>query len=191
MANALAMKTPAIRNLETVLAELKGHAALAAGNAAEARTQFEKLKDASSVRKDHLARYFSLSGDHAQAETIARDAVAKGPGEVYPLAVLIEVLHRAGKTAEAKAEFAKLRPLAAYADLDVKVFERLAPIAREFELPSDWRGSREMAPDTGQRPDLASLGPFRWQPTPATSWSLPGATTQRFRSINIEANRWW
>ena len=32
----------------------------------------------------------------------------EGPGEVYPLAVLVDVLYRAGKKAEAKAEFAKL-----------------------------------------------------------------------------------
>jgi peroxiredoxin len=27
--------------------------------------------------------------------------------------------------------------------------------------------------DSGVRPELASLGPFRWQPTAAPSWSLP------------------
>ncbi|MEX0978793.1 MAG: peroxiredoxin family protein, partial [Pirellulales bacterium] len=29
--------------------------------------------------------------------------------------------------------------------------------------------------DVGQRPELSSLGPFRWAPTPATSWALSGA----------------
>jgi peroxiredoxin len=51
----------------------------------------------------------------------------------------------------------------------------LQPIAREFGYPEDWRAPRVSAADVGQRPELASLGPVRWQPTPATSWSLPGA----------------
>jgi peroxiredoxin len=55
------------------------------------------------------------------------------------------------------------------------VFERLKPLAAELNLPADWRIRREPTTDVGVRPDLASLGPFRWQPTPATSWTLAGA----------------
>lgn len=175
MADALASHSGGIQDLERVLAELKGHAALAAGNTVLARSEFEKLKDVRTVRKDHLARAFSLAGDHVQAEKLARQAVNDAPAEVYPLAVLLEVLHRAGKKPEMQAEFTRLRPLAANADLDVSVFERLRPIAAELNLPADWRGPREMPADVGQRPDLASLGSFRWQPTPATSWTLAGA----------------
>ena len=32
-----------------------------------------------------------------------------------------------------------------------------------------------MPPDAGQRPSLDDLGPFRWQPSPASDWSLADA----------------
>jgi len=175
MADALSSKTDELEAIERVAFELRGHAALAAGKPADAKTQFEKLKDEKTVRKDHLARDLSLSGDHAASETLARKAVEDGPGEVYPLATLVDVLARAGKKPEAQAEFAKLRSQAAAADLDNPVFERLAPIAAELNLPPDWRIRSAPPGDVGVRPDLANLGPFRWQPTPATSWTLTGA----------------
>lgn len=178
MAEALASHSAKLRKAELLLAELQGYAALAAGKKAEARIEFDKLKDADGVLKPHLARAFSLCDEHGQAEAIARKALQDGPGEVYPLAVLVEVLHRAGKKPDAKAEFERLRPLAAFADLNARVFQRLAPIAAELGLPADWRGSRATPADAGPRPELASLGPFRWQPTPATSWSLTAADGQ-------------
>jgi peroxiredoxin len=175
MADALAAHSSELKNAERVLAELRGYHALSTNNQPQAKVEFEKVKDEASIRKDHLARAFSLAGDHVQAEALARKAVEDGPGQVYPLAVLVEVLERADKKPESHSEFAKLRALAADADLDNPVFERLRPIAAELNLPSDWRIKREPAVDAGQRPDLASLGPFRWQPTPATSWTLAGA----------------
>jgi len=160
------------RNIEQTLDELRGYAALAAGDQAQARVQFEKVKDVGAIRRDHLARAFSLAGDHAQAETLASAAVAAGPSEVYPLAVLVEVLYRADKKSEAQAEFTSLRSLAADADLDLRVFERLKPVAAEYNLPADWRIAREQPADVGQRPELTSLGPLLWQPSPAAGWSL-------------------
>jgi peroxiredoxin len=68
-----------------------------------------------------------------------------------------------------------LRPLAAWADLDVRPMQRLAPIAVEFGAPADWRGPRTPAVDVGIRPELDTLGPLRWSPTPATSWALTAA----------------
>ena len=44
MADALAKPSPELKNIEHVLAELRGYAALAANNPAEAKTQFEKSK---------------------------------------------------------------------------------------------------------------------------------------------------
>lgn len=163
------------RSIEQALDELRGYAALAAGDQAQARVQFETVKDVGAIRRDHLAHAFSRAGDHAQAETLARAAVASGPSEVYPLAVLVEVLYRADKKSEAQSEFTNLRSLAADADLDLRVFERLKPLLAELNLPSDWRIAREQPADVGQRPDLASLGPLLWQPSPAASWNLVGA----------------
>ncbi len=175
MADALAKNSPQLKKIDNLLAELRGYAALAADKPADAKAEFEKIKNSDGLRQDHLAHALSLTGDHAQAEKIARKAADDGPNEVYPLAVLIDVLARAGKKPAAKAEFAKLRLVAADADLDNRVFGRLRPLADELKLPVDWRIAREPSIDVGDRPDLESLGPFRWQPTPATSWTLSGA----------------
>jgi peroxiredoxin len=178
MAEAMQSHGATIRKLERASGELKTYDALAAGQAEQAKRQLETLQKSPDVRKDQLARLYSLVGDHAQAETTIRQEVQGSPGQMLPQAVLVEVLFRANKKAEAKAELEKLRPLAAFADLDLRVCQRLKPIAQEFGLPEDWRGSRAPAADVGMRPELATLGPFRWGPTPATSWSLPGADGQ-------------
>jgi peroxiredoxin len=65
------------------------------------------------------------------------------------------------------------------------VFERLAPIAAELGYPTDWR-IKTPPIDVGVRPELASLGPFRWQPTPATSWSVAGIDGQ---PLSLDAYR--
>jgi peroxiredoxin len=175
MADVLQAKAGVLRKTERAIAELKAQAALAAGDLAAANSELAKLKEATEIRQDHFARLHSSAGDHAEAEKIAREQVKKSPGQVYPLAVLVDVLHRAGKLPDARVEFDKLRPLAAFADLNFRVFQRLEPVAKEFGFPADWRGSQVQSIDSGQRPDLSTLGPFRWAPTPATSWTLPGA----------------
>ena len=175
MADALKPHGRAIRQVEEAVSELRAYAALADGNEKAALAELKKLEDAGGVRKDHLARLFSLAGDHAKAKSLAKKLVDDGPGQVYPRAVLVEVLYRAGEKEAAREAWADLRPLAAYADLDAAVFRRLRPIAEEFGLPEDWRGSQAPSVDVGGRPELSSLGPFRWSPTPAPSWTLPGA----------------
>jgi peroxiredoxin len=175
MADALGENSKSVKNVEFVLAELEGHAALAAGKTDQAKAEFEKLKDAPLLHNDRRSRLFSLAGDHAQAETLARKAFDSRPNEAAPLAILVDVLYRAGKKTEVQTEFAKLRATAAAADLESPLFARLAPIAAELGWPADWRQAGSPPADVGQRPELAQLGPLRWEPTPATGFTLPGA----------------
>ncbi|HEV3417323.1 MAG TPA: redoxin domain-containing protein [Pirellulales bacterium] len=172
MAEALKSHAPRIRSLERAVGELKGRLALSAGDRAAAKAEFDKLNDRDDLRRDHLAQIYLRLGDNSRAEALARKAVDRNPGEVYPLATLVAVLSAVGKKTEAAAQFEKLRTLAGNADLDQPVFERLAPLAKELKLPDDWR-TRQTPTDVGERPDLATLGPFRWAPTPAPGWSLP------------------
>ncbi len=79
------------------------------------------------------------AGDFEQAEWAARQFASERPHQVRPQANLVEVLYQAGKKAEARDEFETLRELAGTADLDTPPLARLAPIAREFGLPTDWR----------------------------------------------------
>jgi peroxiredoxin len=175
MAKALAAESDRVHRAEWVLAEVRAAQEIAVGKLEAAKLELAKLADAPLVSKEQLARAWSLAGDATQAETVARKAVESSPAEVCPLAVLVEVLHRGGKKKDAETEFAKLRVLAAQADLEYPVFARLAPIAAELGWPADWRITEPAPVDVGQRPPLDSLGPVRWEPGPAPSWTLPGA----------------
>jgi peroxiredoxin len=62
--------------------------------------------------------------------------------------------------------------------LDSPVFARLQPIATEFGWPADWRLPRTMPTDIGDRPNLDSLGPLCWSPSPAPEWTLSTATAE-------------
>lgn len=85
--------------------------------------------------------------------------------EVAPI-VTIEML---------KAEFDKLRTVAAQADLDAPLLTRLERVATHLGLPADWRLPQEPASDVGQRPDLESLGPIHWTPPIASAIAVKDA----------------
>ena len=161
MSDALKATVKRIEQLEKTAGELRAYAALFAGKPDEAGKQIEKAGDIGKVR---LSRFRQAVGDAAKAEEIARAAVKQGEDQVLPLANLADILWQSGKKKDALDTFNKLRPLCAQADLDQPVFTRLRPIVEELKLPTDWRPKLEWPADSGQRPDLASLGPFRWHP---------------------------
>lgn len=82
------------------------------------------------------------------------------------------MLWEIGKKEEAKKTFEKLRTVAGQADLNLPVFVRLEPMVREWGWPQDWRTAAAPGKDVGERPALATLGPFRWHPSPAPAWQL-------------------
>ena len=47
-------------------------------------------------------------------------------------------------------------------------------MARDLGFGKDWRIAPPKLTDVGIRPPLNKLGPFRWQPSAAPDWSLPG-----------------
>lgn len=164
------------KRIETAVADLNGRLALLGGAFETAKNEFEKAGDLPKTFQSQVA---AAAGDFARAEQLAREATDSSKNEVLALANYTDVLMRAGKSAEAKVEFQKLRELASVADLDLPIFLRLAPIARELGLSDDWRAPVTTAADFGKRPPLDSLGPLRWQPSPAESWSLPTADGQQ------------
>jgi len=169
---AMEARKSGLNTLESALAELRGRQALAAGDYTRA---FEQFKKSSKIGNEFLSRAHLQAGDKAKAEERAQAAVKAGKNQVYPLANLVEILHACGKTSEASKAFIQLRELSAYIDLSMPVFQRLKPIAAEFGLPEDWRVAAATRDDVGQRPDLESLGPFRWSPSPAPDWTLVAA----------------
>lgn len=125
--------------------------------------------------KAHLALLYIGAGEGEKAEEIAREAAKDKEGHLYPKATLAHILYLSGKTEEALELFDELRAWTSRTDLSLPALERLAPLARERELPEDWRPETQLAADipAEARPELSSLGPARWTPIEAPSWKLP------------------
>lgn len=157
-----------IDRLERHLAELKVYQALAEGKGmADVKPLLDTAKDIPPLR---LSRVYQKLGDHKKATELAERACKEGKGQVLPLANLADVQWRAGEKDAAKKTFETLRPLCAQADLGEMVLTRLKPIADSLNLPPDWRPKLEWQKDSGERPEIGALGPFRWRPYPAPSW---------------------
>ena len=110
-----------------------------------------------------------------RAIKLAREAVEDRDGQLYPYATLAYVLYEAGETEEALEVFDELRKWTARAELELPVFQRLAPLAELRELPVDWRVEVKIPEDVGERGDLAELGPLRWTPPKALDWTCSDA----------------
>ena len=177
MTDALLGFAPRIEQTESAIAELRMMRALADGNREEAKKQLALTKNIPSIRRAPI--HFAL-GENDEAEKLAREAADADEGQLQPRAVQAEQLWRVGKKDAALEAFKKLRDRSAQIDLDAPAFARLAPLAAELQLPPDWRVPLVVPADAGVHPDLAKLGPFRWQPYPAPDWSLPDREHQPF-----------
>jgi peroxiredoxin len=65
--------------------------------------------------------------------------------------------------------------VASGSDLKAPIFDRLAEIAPSLSYTSQWRLPSTVAADVGVRPSLETLGPFRWEPPLAVTWTLANA----------------
>ena len=104
---------------------------------------------------------------------MAQNAAKSDKQETAPLANAAFLLAELGKEDEAKAAFEKLRGISAQLNLKARPFARLAPLAKKFGFPSDWRLAHQASDDLLPRPDLASLGELHWTPPMSPSFSLP------------------
>ncbi len=131
------------------------------------------VKRARTARLNSLlqAKLQVLAGHHEAAIKAAEKAMKNQTNRTVPLATYIEILWAAGKKEQAKDEFKKLRSISGSIQFGTPVFDRLAPIAKELGFPEDWRYTGFVADDLGDRPDLNTLGPFRWQPSTAPDWT--------------------
>jgi peroxiredoxin len=166
MTEALDAHANRIKSMGQSLAELKMYQSLAAG---EKDLPLDELKE---MPKERLAQIHLQLGDKEKAVKVAKEAVNGATNQVQVLASYVDVLARCDQESEAKEQFEILRGMASLADLDLPVFARLKPLAKELHLKSDWRLPYKSATDTGERPALDKLGPFRWGPSPAPEWVL-------------------
>ncbi|MFM8584046.1 MAG: peroxiredoxin family protein, partial [Planctomycetaceae bacterium] len=161
-----------LRPLDLALIEIQGHQAVAR---ADFKAAHDKLQQAGGVDPLLLARVQLLLGERDKALDAARSAVDSRKNEVLPLAGLVDLLWLAGDQKEAADRMTQLREVAGRADLDVPALRRLAPVVQSLGLPADWRIIRVPATDVGARPELATLGPYRWTPSAAPGWALKDA----------------
>jgi peroxiredoxin len=169
MADALRRFAGQIKEIEKACAEVRAYRALAQGDAEETRKQLNLAKMDSSPR---IARVHQQLGDFDKAIELAREKIKADPGQVLAHAILASACWRKGDRDEAIKAFQSLRERSAQLDLDIPVFAELAPIAAELKLSADWRNASSVSPDAGARPDLATLGPFRWHPYVAPPFVL-------------------
>ncbi|MBI1831686.1 MAG: redoxin domain-containing protein [Planctomycetes bacterium] len=138
------------------------------------KAALDDIKSLKNVSQTRQARYNLLAGDKAKAEQFAKQASDGAKNQVAPLALYVECLHANGKAKESAEAFDRLRKISGTIDsLETPVFKRLAPIAKEFKLPADWRVKTPFPADFGKRPAIESIGPLVWQPTAAPDWQLP------------------
>ncbi len=131
--------------------------------------------DSVNVDFAFMSRQMLGAGDPDVAEWCARQFAENREYQVKPQANLVEILYRIGQKDEARQEFDKLRELAGTADLDSPPLARLEPIAREFDLPTDWRLPEKLNKSLKQRRPLKSLGPLVWRPWLVPDWKLKDA----------------
>jgi peroxiredoxin len=130
----------------------------------------------SMVRMEWLAE----AGHPDKALDRIEKRIQEGKGELIPLATGvwiaskndlkdIKVQERCKKMIEA------LSPIAAGADANLVLLERIEPVVAQLGMKDKWKTPPEAPTDVGDRPSLDSLGPFRWSPSQAPVWSAPGS----------------
>ena len=162
-----------IRVLDKAVQELQAHVLLADGSEEKAKEALALFKKAGGMDAAFLASVQLATGDGDGAEKALRDQVKRRVNEVQPQAHLVELLWKRGRKKQAVEELKSLRKLSGSIDLTAPVFGRLAPVAKKADFPEDWRLEAVVRKDTGDRPKLDDLGPFRWKPQVAADWSLP------------------
>ncbi len=178
--------TKKIAEYETRFEEVSVYAALHAEpkDLKKAQELLPKLKNLAKARH---AKLWQRAGKDDEAIKLAKEAVDGGKNEVHPRALQVEILFAAGKLEDARTAFEALRDTAAHADADLPIFKRLAPIAAELGLPkAGWQNAPVVAKDLGERPDLDTLGPFRWSPPEAPGFSL---TDSEGKTFNLASQR--
>ena len=169
MTAAINSHSSKIKAIENILTELRLYNSISGNEMESARAQ---MKDLKGVPKERQAQLWFTLGDKEQAEKLATEALKSATNQVYSLANYIDILARSDKESEARDAFKLLTKVAAHADLNLPIFKRIQPMVQKVALAADWRVQPAPAKDLGQRPELDSLGPFRWQPSPAIDWTL-------------------
>ena len=164
-----------VRSLERALNEMYGY--MAAANH-EHEKALELLKKSGDKDPWYQASLHLKLDQVEEAIKLVEEGAKNRKNQTLPLARKAAILWAADKRDEAMETMRELQEISAEVDLEMEPFARLAPIVAELGWDADWRAEKIASDDVGIRPDLDSLGPFRWQPTFAPDWTLPSAKGQ-------------
>ncbi|MCC6511319.1 MAG: redoxin domain-containing protein [Pirellulaceae bacterium] len=114
--------------------------------------------------------WLAKAGKLDKALEMAAAEIKSNPGTVLPGAVQTYVRWQSRGASDAKAEFEKLREAAGTSDLATPLLARLKPLALELGFGEAWTLPYQAKTDIGPRPNLDSLGPFRYSPYNAPTW---------------------
>ncbi|MDE0934732.1 MAG: peroxiredoxin family protein [Mariniblastus sp.] len=145
----------------------------------------KKLESATGEDVSWLGELQFLSGESEKGLEKIAEQVKRRPSEVIPLARLVYLQFQNGDNKLAKETLEKLRDTSGSMDLDIPLFNRLAPVAMELGIGKRWQKDLGPAADIGFRPPLESLGPFRWSPSPAPQWNLTDSQNQSVGSSDF------
>ena len=176
-------KNDATRSIDSRLKKLRGAVGVIEGYVARHdenyKKAWEKLKSDGEQDKAWVAELQYLAGEKEEAIKALRSQVDRRKNEVIPLAILASILEQDDQHDEANQVFEQLRDASTSIDLEHPLFSRLHPIAKRLNHGDIWLKEYAAADDLGPRPDLDELGPFRWQPSPAPSWTLVNAASEK------------
>lgn len=157
------------RQLEKAILAIDGYRAAGEG---DFETAYQKIEKAAGEDVTLIAEWQFAAGEKDDAIAKLKKQVDRRKQEVVPLARLAYAYHQNDDQKLAAATFTKLRDASSQIDLTLPMFARLAPIAKQMDLPADWRKKYQPPIDVGFRPDLDTLGPAHWSPQLAPTWSL-------------------
>jgi peroxiredoxin len=143
-----------LKPVRNALEELKGWAKTAEGDFPGALEHFVKCTD---LRKEVLAQAQFRAGEKEKAEKTAKGAADGAPGQLYPLAVYLDILASTGRKDGPSIQ--AFRELAVFAEPGLPALKRLAASGIELPAARAW-------------PDLSKLGPLGWTPSTGGFWTL-------------------
>ena len=165
-----------LERVERYREELKVWTLLAEGKNEEASKLLEETKD---LPKNQRARLWHNLGETNKYLKLATELIENSTNQAPALALGAYLAWEAGDPKTSDKAFKQLRNISGRFDLDTPIFARLSPIAEHLGLPADWRKPTPKKKDTGKRPSLDSLGPFRWEPYNAPAWTLSETTNRQ------------
>lgn len=179
------------KKLKTRADKLKTYVALAEAYRAASQGRFGDAI-ASARQADSLVpvldriEWYSKVGRTNTAITKCRERIKASADEVLPTALGVWLAWQADDPKSAKKWLEDLSKSAPAADWNLPQLARLKPITEKLEMTSVFAATPKEADDIGERPKLDTLGPSRWSPYLAPTWSLVDAKGESFSSKQLQ-----